>query len=343
VSGAAAPPPRPAPGLCLLTGASGFIGGRLAARMAAQGRAVRCLARAGSDVSALEALGLPVARGDLGDPPSLHAAVAGCEAVVHCAAIVSDWGTVAEIRAANVAGTSNLLDAASRAGVRRFVHLSTTDVYGHPATLAVDERREPAAFANWYAQTKREAEQLVRRAAGSGIETVVLRPATVYGPGSKDVIGEIAKAIRGGHMLLIARGRSIAGLCFVENVVDAVLLAVDEPRAAGHVFNVSDELEVSWWRFTADLAAGLGCRPPRLSLPYAPAAALARLLESGYRLGRRLTGLTLPPLLSRQALQVLGRDQSFSAAALRQTLAWQPRVGYDEGLAATLAWLAAEP
>jgi len=319
---------------CLVTGASGFIGGRLAARLARAGRPVRCLARPSSDVVALRELGVEVLRGDLADPASLRAAAEGCETVVHCAALVSDWATVGEVRAANVAS------AAAAAGARRLVHLSTTDVYGHPGGAAIGESLADAErFANWYSQSKREAERELRSAAGERIEWTILRPATVYGPGSVEVVGEIAKAIRAGHMLLIDRGRAVAGLLYVENLLDAILLSLQEPAAAGRAFNVSDGLEVTWARFTADLASGLGCRPPRLSLPYAPAAALATALELSYRGIRRATGLRTQPLLSRQAVQVLGRDQRFSSKAAAETLGWRPRVGYEQGLEETLRWL----
>jgi nucleoside-diphosphate-sugar epimerase len=329
-------------GPCLITGASGFIGGRLAARMAAEGRAVRCLVRPSSDTSALDALSIPIVRGDLADPASLVAAAAGCRAIVHCAALVTDWATVAEIKAANVAGTRNMLAAAATSGTARFVHISTTDVYGHPGARNLPESTQPRGFSNWYSQSKVEAEREVARAAAARVQTVVLRPATVYGPGSAEVIGEIARAIRGGHMLLIGGGRAVAGLCYVENLIDAILLALEVPAAAGGVFNVTDGLDVSWRRLTGDLAAGLGCRAPRLSLAYLPAVALATALESGYRVLRRATGLSVAPLLSRQAVAVLGRDQDFSNEAARTTLGWQPRLGYAEGLAATLAWLRAE-
>ena len=182
----------------------------------------------------------------------------------------------------------------------------------------------------------------MRRAAARGRpELVVLRPATVYGPGSTDVIGEIARAIRGGHMLLIGGGSALAGLCYVENLVDAILLALDRPAAAGGTFNITDGLDVSWRKLTEDLATGLDCSPPRLSLPYRPAAGIALALEQGYRALRRTTGIRTSPLLSRQAVGVLGRDQDFSNAAARATLGWKPRVGYAEGLAATLDWLRA--
>jgi len=328
---------------CLVTGASGFIGGRLVERLVREGQQVRCLVRERSDTSRLAGLGVDLVRGDLARADTLACAVRGCDRVLHCAALVSDWATVAEIAAANVAGTRNLLEAAAAAAVARVVHFSTTDVYGHPGGLDIDESFTAARFRNWYAQTKLRAEAEVRRAQSQlGLQAVILRPATVYGPGSRDVVGEIARAIRGGHMLLIDGGRAIAGLCYVENLVDAALLALRSPAAPGRAFNVSDGLRVTWRRFVDDLADGLGCGHPRLSMPYRLACAVGFSLEHAYRLLRRATGLTLAPLLSRQAVQVLGVDQDFSSASARELLGWEPRVGYEQGLSATLAWLRGE-
>jgi nucleoside-diphosphate-sugar epimerase len=330
----------PAQGAVLVTGASGFIGGALARRLSGEGRAVRCLVRPSSDTTALDPLGVELATGALEDTASLHRAAAGCEQVVHCAAMVSDWGTVAEIEAANVAGTRNVLGAARAAGTRRFVHISSTDVYGHAGPWPLGEDATPRGFANWYAQTKLEAERALRRERGADMpELVILRPATVYGPGSREVVGEIARAILAHRMLLVDRGRTNAGLCYVENLIDAVLLALDAPAASGETFNVSDELDVTWARFTADLAEGLGARPVSLSIPYPLALALARGLEGVYRLARGVSGLEIAPLLSRQAVQVLGREQGFSTAKVRAMLGWEPRVSYEDGLRETLAWL----
>ncbi len=342
---AQAPPPETtaelrSEGLHLITGASGFIGGRLARRLAGEGRRVRCLVRASSDTSALEPLGVELIVGDLTDPRSLTGAIAGCDYVLHCGALVSDWATVAEIAGINVAGTRHLLEAAAGASVRRFVHVSSTDVYGYPEQAGVDESHVATRFCNWYAQTKLDAEAEVRRVEERhGLNTVILRPATVYGPGSKDVIGEIARAIRGRHMLLIDGGHPNAGLCYVENLVDAALLALRHEAAPGCTFNVTDGLDVTWRQLADDLAAGLDSPRVRFSLPYRVALGLGLSLEQGYRLLRRATGLHSPPLLSRQAVQVLGRSQDFSNRKLRDTLGWEPRVGYAAGLEATLEWL----
>jgi ornithine--oxo-acid transaminase len=329
--------------VCLVTGASGFIGGHLVKRLVQEGYPVRCLVRASSDTSALEELDVQLAVGDLTDAGSLTRAVAGCNYVLHCGALVSDWATRLEIIDTNVHGTRRLLDASVGASVGRFVHFSTTDVYGYPGGPAIDESHPGGGFRNWYAQTKLEAEGEIRRAEREhALDAVILRPATVYGPGSTDVVGEIARAIRGRNMLLVDGGRAVAGLCYVENLVDAAVLALRHEAAPGNAFNVSDGLPVTWRQFVDALADGLGCPKVRWSLPYWMANGIGFTLEHGYRALRRTTGLHAPPLLSRQAVHVLASNQDFSIRHARELLAWEPRVDYPAGLEATLAWLRVE-
>jgi nucleoside-diphosphate-sugar epimerase len=329
--------------VCLVTGASGFVGGQLARRLLREGYQVRCLVRPTSDVSALPARELELVTGDLTAPETLARAVEGCRYVFHCGAMVSDWGSAEEIQAVNVGGTRALLDACARASVTRLVHISSTDVYGYPGGVDVDESHAAAGFRNWYAQTKLDAEAEVRRAAAGGdLETVILRPATVYGPGSREVVLEIARAIRGRRMLLIDQGRAIAGLCFIDNLLDAAVAAMLREGVAGEAFNVVDDADVSWRAFTDGIADGLGSGRARLNLPFRWAERIGLGLEHGYRLLHRRTGLTTRPLLSRQAVHVMGIDQSFSNRRARELLGWEPQVDYAEGLAATLEWLRSE-
>ena len=329
--------------VCMVTGATGFIGGRLARRLVQEGHPVRCLVRASSDTSLLDELDVEIAVGDLTSGHSLARAVDGCDYVFHCGALVSDWATRQEIVRTNVEGTRSLLEACVDASVQRFIHFSTTDVYGYPGGAEIDEAYASGRFRNWYAQTKLEAETEVRRVEGShALDAVILRPATVYGPGSTHVVGEIARAICARNMLLVDGGRAVAGLCYVDNLVDAALLALRHQAAPGHAFNVSDGLGVTWREFTDGLAEGLGCSKVRWSLPYWAANSVGFSLEHGYRLLRRTTGLNAPPLLSRQAVQVLGKNQDFSNRKAREVLGWEPRVEYSAGLEATLAWLRTE-
>jgi nucleoside-diphosphate-sugar epimerase len=156
------------------------------------------------------------------------------------------------------------------------------------------------------------------------------------------VVGESARAIRGGNMLLVDGGRAVAGLVYIDNLVDAALLALRHEAAPGQAFNASDGLDVTWKQFTDGLAEGLGCKEVRWSIPYWMANGIGFSLEHGYRLLRRTTHLETPPLLSRQAVQMLGRDQRFSNQKARDVLGWEPRVDYAAGLGATVEWLKAE-
>lgn len=330
-------------GRCLITGASGFIGGHLAARLARDGWHVRCLVRSTSDTSRLDALDVELVVGDLGAPESLVRAVDGCSVVFHCGALVSDWATIDEIAGVNARGTENVVAAAVAAPVERFIYLSTTDVYGYRGGQTIDESYDGCRFSNWYAQTKLSAERTVWRAQNDrGMAAVILRPATVYGPQSREVVGEIAHALRNRSMFLIDGGRTVAGLVYVDNLVDAVVLAAGHEAAVGQVFNVTDGLEVTWREFTDDLARGLDCPVARWSVPFGIANSLAFALEHGYRLLRRATRVKTRPLLSRQAVHVLGNDQRFDNNKIRKTLGWAPRTSYADGLAATLAWLRSE-
>ncbi len=329
--------------VCLVTGATGFIGGHLARRLLQEGHQVRCLVRASSDTSLLDKLDLELAVGDLRSARSLARVTQGCRYVLHCGALVSDWATAEEIERINLDGTRNLLAASVGASVERFIHFSTTDVYGYPGGAAIDETYAATRFRNWYAQTKLAAEAEVLRAQEAhGLDTVILRPATVYGPRSTDVIGGIARAICGGHMLLVDGGRAVAGLCYVENLMDAAVLALRHEAAPGQAFNVSDGLDITWKELTDGLANGLGCPQARWSLPYWMANGIGFSLEHGYRFLRKTTRLSTPPLLSRQAVHVLGHNQDFSNRKAREVLGWEPRIDYASGLEATLAWLQAE-
>jgi acetylornithine/succinyldiaminopimelate/putrescine aminotransferase/nucleoside-diphosphate-sugar epimerase len=329
--------------VCLITGATGFIGGHLAQRLVQDGHQVRCLVRASSDTSLLEGLDVELAEGDLTSAGSLTRATQGCRYVFHCGALVSDWATTEEISRINEGGTRNLLQASVDASVERFIHFSTTDVYGYPGRVAVDETHAPTRFANWYAHTKRAAEAQVRRTEQTrALDAVILRPATVYGPRSTDVIGEIARAMRRGNMLLVDGGRAVAGLCYVENLMDAAALVLAHDAAPGHAFNVSDGLDITWKEFTDDLAEGLGYPKVRWSLPYWMANSIGFSLEHTYRFLRRTTALNVAPLLSRQAVHVLAKNQDFSNRKARDVLGWEPRIDYATGLDATLTWLQAK-
>jgi nucleoside-diphosphate-sugar epimerase len=323
----------------LVTGATGFLGGRLAQVLVARGQAVRILARPGSDLRHLAGLPLEIVQGDLAATASLAAAVKGVTHIYHCAACSTDWASWDVFYAANVAGVCNLLDAALQVNsLQRFLHVSTTDVYGYPADPG-DESHPLTDVGLPYNRTKCQGEECVWRASrGAGLPVTVVRPATIYGPRSKDFATGIAKLIRQGTMAVVDGGRSPGGFCYVDNAVDAIIRAATVPETLGRPYNLSDATGATWRRYVDALADGLGERRPWINIPSAIAFPLARVLESTH--GRlRSPGR---PLLTRHAVYLLSRNQEYPIEKARRDFGFAPTVSFDEGVARTVNWLKKE-
>jgi nucleoside-diphosphate-sugar epimerase len=320
----------------LVTGASGFLGGRLVQMLAERGEAVRILARATSDLRHLSHLQIQIVRGDLDDAAALAEAMRGVRVVYHCAACSTDWAAPSTYLRANVAGTQNLLDAAARAGtVERFLHVSTTDVYGYPR-VPCDESAPMCNVGLPYNRTKIQGEDEVWKAhREQGLPVTVVRPATIYGPRGKDFVVEIASMLRQGMMLLIDGGRARGGFTYVDNVAQAMMDATASSKTVGRAYNISDGTGVTWRDYMCALADALGYRRPRLVLPFPAAMAVAGTMEAPFGL-LKLAGR---PLLTRHAVYLLARDQEYPATRAREDFGFAPLVSFAEGIARSAEWV----
>jgi nucleoside-diphosphate-sugar epimerase len=306
----------------LVTGATGFVGRTLVARLLSEGRPVRAAVRAAP--AHLPAEVEPVAIGDIGPDTDWARAVDGIDALVHLAARVHMTGEDAaralpRFRAVNTAGAASLARAARRAGVGRFVFASTTTVYGDRSLGRPFDESSCTAPATPYAQSKLEAErELAEILGGSATELVVLRSPLVYGPGAKGNFARLVRLVQRGVPLPLASVRNRRSLVFVENLVDAIVRVLDHPAAAGRTYVVSDGEEVSTPDLIAKIAAALG-RPSRL---FAFPPALLRL--AGTLLGR-----------GDETSRLLG-DMAVDGSRIRRELGWAPPYSLDEGLARSL-------
>ncbi len=321
--------------LNLVTGATGFIGSHLVEALLLRGEQVHALVRPTSNTHVLKDLGADVHLGNLDDQATLMAAAEGADRIWHCAALVNDWGPPDAFVQANVDGVRNILAVATRAKVKRFIFLSTSDVYGFPSRPTLEsEKLAPRGLP--YADTKVEGEMLVRNHfLKVGLPITIIRPGTVYGPRSVTLVLPIVRALLERRGYTIDRGRHLAGLTFVGNLVQAMLQAGDVPEAVGEAYNITDGTNITWAQFIHALADAMQVPHPERNYSHWQAYALASFLESTYT----LQGKNGRPWITRLAVELMGTDQDFPIEKARKQLGYRPCVSFEDGIKATVAWL----
>ncbi len=322
----------------LVTGATGLIGSHLVEALAIRAEEVVALVRPTSRTRRLRELGVDVRVGNLMDGATLISAAEGVECVYHCAALMGDWGPYVAYEETNVTGVRNMLAAATRAKVKKFVYLSTSDIYGFPGRPANEsEPPSPRGFA--YPDSKIEAERLVwRHYRQVKLPVCIIRPATVYGPRSRTLVTEVIKALRRRTITLIDGGRHNAGLTYVGNLVDALMLAANSDASTGQAYNITDGSQVTWKQYIDALADAAELPRPARSQPHWLAYALATFWETYYS----LQGRTEHPPMTRMAVELMGTDQSLPITKAQRDLHYRPRVTFEEGIEHTTRWLRQE-
>jgi nucleoside-diphosphate-sugar epimerase len=314
-----------------VTGGSGFIGQALLRRLASEGWKVRALARSDSSAAKVAEAGAESVRGDLADVESMRAGAQGCGVAFHSAAKLGASGDRDEFVRGNVAGTVNALVACGAAGVRRFVHVGTEAalIAGEPL-IDADETwpLRPDSSAH-YSATKAMAEQRVRRAAGNGFETVVIRPRLVWGPGDTTLLPHLVQAMESGRFAWIGGGGHLTATTHVDNVIEGLLLGAERGRS-GQAYFVTDGDPVQFREFITRLVATRGIEAPDRDVPAAVAGAVAGVAEKLW------SALPLPgdPPATRLAVWLSSQECTLDIGKARRELGYQPVISRDDGLAA---------
>jgi nucleoside-diphosphate-sugar epimerase len=254
-----------------VTGGTGFIGGRVVAKLRERGDEVRALARNPEKGAGLAELGCEIVAGDLSDTAAIEVGMEGCDAVIHGAAVYEVGIPKSEHRAmydANVAGTENVLGAALAAHAPKVVYVSTVGAFGNTRGKVVDETYEHpgSSFTSYYEETKYEAHQIAERLiAEKGLPCVIVQPGGVYGPDDHSAIGTQIDQFLAGKMPALIFGDLGFNLVHVDDVADGILLALDAGEA-GEAYVLGGEITTMRGLFEV-LADVSDRRPPRFTVP----------------------------------------------------------------------------
>lgn len=319
-------PPR-----ILVTGASGFLGGRLVEVLSEQGTPVRGATRLVSRARRLP--GVEWAQCDLAREEGLREALSGIDTVFHCAALCGAAGSLEEFVDANVRGTLRLVRLAAEAGVKNFIYVSSMSVYAAPnGTRAALDETFPydgrAAERGAYTRSKLAADAALLEHARRELSPriIVLRPGTIYGPGAKLPVGRFQLPSFRARPLVVGSRRVSTGLIYVDDVVDAMLAAARSGVPTGSVYNLLDTVDCDQDELARTLRQVTGGRIRPVFAPY-PLVWTAML-------GKDLVSLVRHRQLgtSRYRLERTLAPLRFECAAARRDLGWQPRVSLAEGL-----------
>jgi nucleoside-diphosphate-sugar epimerase len=338
-------------GPVLVTGGTGFLGGRLVERLLAAGRSVRVLGR--TPAPHLEQRGVRFIRGGIDDGEAVRTACAGVDTVFHVAAKVGVWGRYDDFYRTNVLGTRAVLEGCRVHGVRRLVYTSTPSVVynGRDLTNADESLPLTTECPSAYPLTKAMAEREVLAANSPSFGTIALRPHLIWGVGDPHLVPRVLERARAGRLRVVGSGRNRVDMVHVENAVDAHLLAeralsvapsletaersARVPPASGRAYFVTNGEPVVLWEWINELLRALGEKPvsKRISLP------AASVIGAACEVAWRLLPLRGEPPMTRFVAAELAKDHWFNLTAARRDLGYEPRISMAQGTTELVAAL----
>ena len=311
----------------LVTGGRGLLGNVVITTAVARGWQVRALQRHPSGVADGESV--VDITGSITDPASIERAIEGCDAVIHLAARVGIEGRWSDFERVNVVGTEMVLDAARRAGVESFVHVSSPSVAhaGRALEGADAAPADPTSARGHYSRSKAMAEQLAL--ASKGLPVVAIRPHLVWGPGDEQLVGRIVSRARSGRLFVIDGGRALIDTTYIDNAADAIVHALGRTASSkvqGRAFVISNGEPRPVREIIESIVRAAGVATPIRSVPFAPAFAAGAV-------GEWWGSLThTEPLVTRFLVEQLATAHWFDPRPSWDDLEWRPTIGLDEGM-----------
>jgi nucleoside-diphosphate-sugar epimerase len=312
----------------LVTGATGFTGGALAARLVRDGYSVTAFVRPTSKIDALRTLGVEVCPIDITERDDVVRSMRRFDRVFHLAASYRTEHADRDVfRRVNVDATRHLLEAAGEHGVGRFIHCSTVGVQGGIDDPPANEeyRAKPG---DHYQESKLEGEQLALDFFRRGLPGSVIRPVGIYGPGDRRFL-KLFKSVQSGWFVMIGSGKTLYHMTYIDDLVQGFVLVGDSPKALNEVFTIGGPEYTTIDELTRMVAGAVGVAPPRWRVPFLPIYAAAWSCEMLCR------PLGISPPLYRRRVEFFHLDRAFDISKARRLLGYQPKWPLSAGLAAT--------
>jgi nucleoside-diphosphate-sugar epimerase len=320
----------------LVTGATGFTGGHLCRRLARDGYPVRALVRDRGREAELRREGIEPVLGNLTDPKSLERAVEGVELVYHVAALFRQENVSRkEMWETNVEGTRNMLDAAIKAGVRRFVHCSTVGVHGDIKNPPANEEA-PYGPGDHYQESKAEGERVVLRYRAEGrLPIVVFRPGGIYGPWDLRFL-KLFKAIKTRRFIMLGSGEVLYQLIYIDDLIDGVLLCGTKQNAIGNIYILTGKEPATLNHVVQVIAEVVGVAPTRLRFPVTP------VYVAGLACELICKPFGINPPLYRRRVDFFRKTRSFDISKAKRELGFEPKIDLRTGIGLTATWYRSE-
>ncbi len=312
----------------LLTGATGFIGHNLLAALAAEGYAVRILARNAGSVSGFTG-NADLFEGDLLKPETLAGIEQDIDIVIHCAGMLGKWGTdEALIRQTNVAGSVNLLRRFGTKPLHRFIYLSAGGVTG-PIAAGIADESTVCRPVTAYERSKFATEQQLRQCAGEcGLPLIIIRPTFTYGPGDTHKL-PLFKAVQQRRFAFIGDGKSLLSPVYIDDLISGILRAMQLGKA-GETYIISGDRPASKEELVFTIADALMVPRPKLRIPYRVAWLTAAGLE------KLAACFHFQPLITRSKVMMMGDNFGYSCQKAQNTLSYQPQTTLKQGIVKTI-------
>jgi nucleoside-diphosphate-sugar epimerase len=317
----------------LVTGGTGFTGKALVKRLIEANHHVIALDyQEGLKTDDLRNCGAEVVIGSVTDPDVVKRCIKGVDIVHHLAAAFRDLNVSKRYYwEVNVQGTINVLEAAHREGVKKFVYCSTCGVHGNIESPPGGEDA-PINAADYYQQTKYEAEPHVLKYHQRGLKTVILRPAAIYGPGDPERFFMIFKRVANGFFPIFGSGKTLYHPLYIDNLVDAFSLCMEAGKGDGNAYLIADEeyLEIEALVRRAATALGVSVRTPHYPLfPVVVAGHICEKICKPFKIS--------PPIFPRR-VDWYRQNRAFRIEKAKRDLGYQPKIGLNEGLKRTAEW-----